>query len=142
MAESTQVHGSAIALNDNALLITGASGSGKSTLALEMIALGAELVADDRVDLIRQGDAILASAPETIAGQIEARGIGLIRMPFRTDTQIVMIADMDQFETERLPRPRNRDLLGIPCPVILAKDRMGLAAILMSALRYGLQQID
>ena len=45
-----QLHGSVVAAGGRAVLITGAAGAGKTTLALEMIALGAELVADDRVD--------------------------------------------------------------------------------------------
>ncbi len=54
LAATTQLHASAVAVDGRGCLITGASASGKSTLALEMIALGAELVADDRVDVRRR----------------------------------------------------------------------------------------
>ena len=41
------VHGTTVARAGRAVLILGASGTGKSALALQMIALGARLVADD-----------------------------------------------------------------------------------------------
>ncbi|MEO1532556.1 MAG: serine kinase, partial [Pseudomonadota bacterium] len=43
------LHASAVALGERGLLILGPSGAGKTRLALELVALGAELVADDRV---------------------------------------------------------------------------------------------
>jgi len=42
------LHASCVCLEGRAVLIRGASGSGKSGLALQLIALGAALVADDR----------------------------------------------------------------------------------------------
>ena len=77
------VHGSCVALTGKGLLITGRSGSGKSALCLQMVALGAELVADDRVQLRREEGQILARAPAAIAGLIEARGIGISTNPKR-----------------------------------------------------------
>lgn len=136
-----QIHGSAVAVDDKALLIIGASGSGKSTLALEMIALGASLIADDRIDLARKGQVLTAAPPETIAGTIEARGVGLIDMEHVTDVQIAWIVDLDEIEPERLPCSRTRHLLDVPCPVILGKDRDGLAAILWNLLRFGRREI-
>ena len=56
----------------------GPSGAGKSALALQLLALGAELVADDRTDIIRQGDHLIADVPQAIAGMIEARGMGIL----------------------------------------------------------------
>ena len=80
---AAQLHASAVAVEGRGCLITGAAGSGKSTLALEMVALGAELVADDRVDIRRSGKALLLSAPASIAGLVEARGVGILRLPVR-----------------------------------------------------------
>lgn len=142
MTAACQVHGSAVAANDKALLIIGASGSGKSTLALELIALGATLIADDRVDLARKGGVLSASPPETIAGVIEARGVGLIDMDHVVGIDVAWIVDLDEKETERLPRSRTRHLLDVPCPVILGKDRAGLAAILWNLLKYRRRIID
>jgi len=136
-----QIHGSAVAVDDKALLIIGASGSGKSTLALNLIALGARLIADDRVDLTRHGQALIAAPPETIAGTIEARGVGLIDMDHIADVEIAWIVDLDEIETERLPSSRTRHLLDVPCPVILGKEREGLPAILLNLLRFGRREI-
>lgn len=129
-------------MDDKALLIIGASGSGKSTLALELIALGAALIADDRVDLVRKGGVLSASPPETIAGVIEARGVGLIDMDHVAGIDVAWIVDLDEIETERLPRSRTRHLLDVTCPVILGKDRAGLAAILWNLLKYNRRIID
>ncbi|PIY73077.1 MAG: serine kinase, partial [Rhodobacterales bacterium CG_4_10_14_0_8_um_filter_70_9] len=71
----------AVAGKARGLLILGASGAGKSALALELIALGAALVADDQVALRRVGEAVVAAPPPPLAGLIEARGLGLLRMP-------------------------------------------------------------
>ena len=138
---SAALHASAVAVGANALLIIGAAGSGKTTLALEMIALGAELVADDRVDVRREGDArrgaaepLWLSAPANIAGLVEVRGFGLVRLAERPRAALKLIADLDRAETERLPPRRRRVLSGIACPVILCKGRPGLAAALTCLL--------
>ena len=130
------LHGNAVAIGEHALFITGAAGSGKTTLVMEMIAQGADLVADDRVR-IASGDngRLWLSAPPNIAGLVEVRGFGLIRLSFRPRTMLRLIADLDHSETERLPPRRQRILSGIACPVILCKGRSGLAAALTCLLR-------
>jgi HPr kinase/phosphorylase len=132
----SQVHASAVAVGEHGLLILGEAGAGKSALALEMIALGAELVADDRVDIVleRPGELWL-SAPPGIAGLVEIRGFGLTRMAARTRVTLTLIADLDRPETERLPPRHNRVLSGIACPVMLCKGRPGLAAALTCLLK-------
>lgn len=76
----TIIHASCAALGTQAVLLTGAPGSGKSDLLLRLLDAGFDLVADDRVIL----DGACASAPPEIAGMIEARGLGLLRVPHRT----------------------------------------------------------
>lgn len=136
-ADLVQLHASAVAVGDKACLITGASGTGKSTLAFEMIALGADLIGDDRIDVRRAGEGLVVSAPDTLAGLIEARGLGLVRVPFRASCALSLLVDLNQPAPERLPSSATRDLLGAPCPVIFGQNRLGLAAILMTALRHG-----
>ncbi len=122
-------------------MITGAAGVGKTTLALEMIALGAELVADDRVSVSPDGiwpggaGRLWLSAPPTIAGLIEIRGFGLVRLAARPRAALKLIADLDHGESVRLPPRRQLLLSGIACPVILCKGRPGLAAALTCLLR-------
>jgi HPr kinase/phosphorylase len=132
-----QLHASAVAVEGRGCLITGRAGAGKSTLAIEMLALGAELVADDRVDIRRAGDALILSAPAPISGLVEARGAGILRLPARADTPLALVIDLDEAERERLPDARRRVLLGVPCPLLLGRGRAGLAALATVLLRAG-----
>lgn len=136
-ASVSQLHASAVAVAGRACLITGASGSGKSTLAIEMIALGAELIADDRVDVRRDGDGLVLSAPPAIAGLIEARGVGILRLTPRARAPLALIVDLDRAEPERLPEPRRLELLGVPCRLLPGRARAGLAALAVVLLSAG-----
>lgn len=130
------LHASAVAVDGRGLLITGAPGAGKTTLALEMIALGAVLVADDRVRVAPGGSGgLILSTPPNIAGLAEVRGFGLAQLEASPAVPLALIADLDQAEPERLPPIRERLLSGIACRVILCKGKPGLAAALTCLLR-------
>ena len=130
------VHGSAVAVGERGLLITGKAGAGKTSLALELIAFGAELVGDDRVHVARDsGGGLTLTAPRNIAGMIEVRGFGLARLAARPSATLSLIADLDLAETDRLPERHERMLLGVACPVVLCKGRPGLASALTCLLR-------
>lgn len=129
MADALEnVHATAIALGGNAALIRGAPGSGKSDLALRCLAIAptalipcpAALVADDRVDLSRSGDRILAEAPATIRGKLEVRGLGILSVPCTASAEVVLIADITPLDKiERLPDPAPQaELLGVRLPLI------------------------
>ena len=60
---ASSIHGTCVAIGGAGALLLGPSGSGKSDLALRLIDQGAELVADDRVELRVAGAQVLASAP-------------------------------------------------------------------------------
>lgn len=96
------------------LMISGVSGAGKSELALELVALGARLVADDQTLLRREGDRIFATSHAALSGVIEMRGIGLLAAPPLARARIVTIVDLDQPETARLPELRLTPVLGVP----------------------------
>ncbi|MGO4909196.1 HPr kinase/phosphorylase [Pseudorhodobacter sp. W20_MBD10_FR17] len=112
------VHGTCVALQGRGLLILGPSGAGKSALGLELMAYGALLVADDRTHLVRQGNDLVASCPAQIAGKIEARGIGILAATRQDFAPIILIVDLSQTETERLPPKRQLDLLGVPIDLV------------------------
>lgn len=132
---TTRVHGTCVALGDRAALFIGKSGSGKSAAALQMIALGATLVADDQVVITRAEERLLARCPEGFEGMIEARGIGILRIAAVSDIPVTVVVDMDQTELHRLPPGRKHEILGIPVDLVQGRDNWGLIAGLMALLR-------
>lgn len=125
------IHASCVALDGRGVLILGPSGAGKSALALQLMAGGATLVADDRVELRTvpvdpaQGEPasaparLLARPVATIAGLIEARGVGILRVAHLEEAEIALVVDLSQSETERLPPRRHATLLGVQLPLVL-----------------------
>ena len=71
------IHGSLVNVYGIGVLIRGESGVGKSEALLDLIARGHALVADDAVELQRIATVLYGSAPETLKGLIEIRGIGI-----------------------------------------------------------------
>jgi len=112
------LHASTVAFGQRAALIRGPSGSGKSGLALQLMALGAQLVADDRTALCRAGDRVLARCPAPIRGRIEARGIGILAAAPVCDVPLCLIVDLERPERDRLPPHREECVLGVPVTLI------------------------
>lgn len=129
------IHASCVAVNGAGLLILGPSGAGKSGLALQLMAYGAVLVADDRTMLHRVGDDIIADAPPTIAGRIEARGIGILTATPHGPVALRAIVDLAQPEPDRLPPLRVMPLLDKEIPLIYKGEGPYFAAALMQYLK-------
>ena len=82
MTES--IHASVVCHKGYGVLLHGASGSGKSTIALRLIAeYGAELVGDDYVNINSEQNQLIVRPVPALAGLIEARGLGVLRMKYR-----------------------------------------------------------
>lgn len=145
-----QVHATAVAVGNRAVLFRGPSGAGKSDLALRCLALPlsallpypARLVADDQVVLWRDGLTLAARAPDTLLGKLEVRGLGILEVDPERAGRIALVADLvAPGEVERLPDPWPVvNLLGLAVPVIrisafeCAAPLKILAALSMPAL--------
>ncbi len=96
-----QIHASCVARGGWGVLLLGEPGVGKSSLALRLIARGFVLVADDRVDLRDR----IASPPDVLAGLIEVRGVGLVRLPHEAPRPVALAVSLGR-TAERLPQAR------------------------------------
>lgn len=132
-----RVHGTAVSLEGEGVLLRGPSGCGKSDLALRLIDQGARLVADDQTELYVDGSDISMTAPATIAGRIEVRGLGILNVPHVTRAPLRVVVDLVPSDgVERMPEPRACTLLGRSVPLIaLAAFESSVVAKLRLALR-------
>jgi HPr kinase/phosphorylase len=109
MHSQRRMHGSCVSRDGEAVLVVGPPGSGKSDLVLRLLSRGFELVADDQVDIANG----IASCPASLAGLLEARGLGIVRMPYRAQARLALIVELGG-RTDRLPMPRQHPELGLP----------------------------
>lgn len=127
--EAELIHGTCVALGRRAALLRGPSGSGKSDLALRFLFLARRgpaaldppaLVADDQVSIRRDGDRILAAAPESIQGQMEVRGVGIVGVKPLAEAELVLVVDLvDPGLVDRLPPgDLTARLAGIDLPLV------------------------
>ncbi|SMX39771.1 HPr kinase/phosphorylase [Octadecabacter ascidiaceicola] len=106
-----QLHASTVVIGNKAVAICGPSGSGKSALALELLSLGATLLADDITWLNATTSGLLATCPPSISGQIEARGVGILSATPADPTPLHLVVDLGTPEPDRLPKPKTITLL-------------------------------
>ena len=105
------------------LLITGLSGAGKSDLALRLIARGWRLVADDYTHVWASGGLAYATVPHSIAGQIEARGVGIVPAPTLGLVRLALTVELSPATPERLPEPQFRPVAGVLLPFLQLDPR-------------------
>jgi len=112
-----RVHASCIAIGGRAVLLFGPSGAGKSDLALRLIDEGATLVSDDYTDLRAKQETLLASAPAHIHGQMEVRGLGIMRVAAVNDVPVSLVVELERSD-QRLPEAASRTVEGIALPLV------------------------
>ncbi len=138
---SEMLHATTVAKGGRAVLISGRSGSGKSDLALRLLDRGFTLVSDDQTYLRVDSGKLLASAPPTIKGKLEVRGIGIVDLASADDMPVCLLVELVG-EIDRMPEEgKERLILGVAVPLVgidamtasapakveLALDRLGLA---------------
>ncbi len=132
------IHASTVAIDGRGVMILGASGAGKSDLALRLIDRGAQLVADDYTVIARDDDALLASAPVTIGGRIEIRGLGIIPIPHVDGIAVALAVRIDS-PVDRMPEPATELFCGVLVRVMALDPRPASAPLLVEhALRHDL----
>lgn len=106
-------HASCAARDEHGVLLLGPPGSGKSDLLIRLLDRGFALVADDQVE-VEDG---LATAPAALAGLVEVRGLGILRLPCRATARLALAVTlapgMGGESSARLPE-RGGEVVGVP----------------------------
>ena len=139
------IHATTIQIVGYGVLIFGDSGAGKSDLALRLIAEGAFLVADDQTELTVRDGRLVATAPSTIAGKIEVRGLGIVAAPHTESANLRLAIHLLAAPLERMPEAsfwQPPDLAAAPRlplvalapfePSAVVKLRMALTAVTLA----------
>lgn len=108
------IHGTCVSIGETGVLIRGPSGAGKSDLALRLIDRGAVLVSDDYCDVSITDGVITLSAPATIAGQMEVRGVGIVPIANLPSVRLGLVVDLAVHgDIERLPEKTSAEIEGV-----------------------------
>lgn len=130
------LHATCVELSGAGVVLLGRPGSGKSDLALRLIDGGARLVSDDRLVVERYGDTLIGRPPDPIAGLIEVRGLGIMRIDHCGSSPLGLVVGLGG-AGPRLPERRTYEVLGVAlsyfeldprAPSACAKVRLALAA--------------
>lgn len=132
-----RLRGSSVAVAGQGILITGASRAGKSSLALDLMAIGGALISDDWTMVRAAGAQLLADAPPSIRGRIEARGIGILAADPAGPTPLALVVELIDMPDDRLPPLRHIEIAGFSLPLVKGPYRPHLGAALRQLLIGG-----
>tara|TARA_A100001011_G_scaffold284566_1_gene295014 strand:+ start:584 stop:1054 length:471 start_codon:yes stop_codon:yes gene_type:complete len=138
------IHGTVVELKNRAVLIMGNTGSGKSSLALRLLALGCNLVADDRVSAFVSEDRVLLRAPKGLPAGIEIRGVGIANVPLVSEASLALVVNLNKPESQRMPYlvDRKIDIKGISVPLFDFQDIKDPASAIYIMLKHGLANLN
>jgi serine kinase of HPr protein (carbohydrate metabolism regulator) len=140
---SVEVHGTAVAIDGQGLLLRGPSGSGKSDLALRLVDGGARLISDDLVRIERRGSDLWVMVPPGVPAElrhrIEIRGLGIAALPGETEAPLALVVDLVSAPiSERLPLAQRCEYLEIGLPLLaIDPSAASAAAKLRLAVKCG-----
>ncbi|MCB1476200.1 MAG: HPr kinase/phosphatase C-terminal domain-containing protein [Rhodobiaceae bacterium] len=134
------IHATAVAIGEKAVILRGPAGSGKSRLAFALINRGTPrtshmLIGDDRIHACAANGRLVVSGHERVAGLIELRGAGIIRLPFLARAVAGLVVDCHR-APERLPEGALlwADIRGVKLPRAFVDPTAGDAADRVIAL--------
>ncbi len=100
------IHGSAVQIGNNAVIIIGDSGTGKSDLALRLIDRGAKLIADDQMIIHGDKNTPIISQTQHHIDAIEIRGVGIIKYSCVNNVPLTLcIKTADRYDRYPVPIP-------------------------------------
>ena len=108
MPSLIRLHASCAARGADGVLLVGPPGAGKSDLLLRLIDRGFVLVADDQVEVA----GLQASPPARLAGLLEVRGLGIVRLAHLGSVGLVLAVACRR--GERLPVPLRYEFVDLP----------------------------
>ncbi len=106
------MHASCAAREEAGVLLLGPPGSGKSDLLLRLLDIGFAMVGDDQIEVCDGW----ARPAETLAGLLEVRGLGILRMPYRPSARLALAVELGR--PDRLPLPARHSALDLPLIVL------------------------
>ena len=124
-----RLHATTVAIDGLAVVLIGPSGSGKSDLALRLIDRGAVLVSDDQTLFRGIDGVVIASAPTTIAGKIEVRGLGIVEISQAGDAPAALVVRLGGTVARMPLEDATMTVAGIALPAVALDAFEGSAAI-------------
>lgn len=130
LAERVALHAVLLDVFGLGVLVTGESGIGKSECALELVDRGHRLVADDVVEVLRVGEALLGSSPDLTRDHMELRGLGVVNVKdlygvssIRQRQRLELVVSLERWEPgreyDRLGLSEEPyEILGLPLPLV------------------------